>query len=420
MSTRSPFEKSSESSPVHVSNPHTFSPFQETGQCDCACALTGVDTFASPSSAISLFPRSAQSSISLPIPLSVWLHLTDRCTLRCAYCYLPHTPADMAPATGRAAMDAVFRSALSHHYEGVKFKYSGGEPLLRFPLLLDLHRYAQSCAKRAGIALDGVILSNGTLLTPEIVRQMQRSGLRLMVSLDGLGAYHDCQRAYAGGRGSFTEVARGIEMALAGGLVPDISITISGRNAPGLPDVVAWMLERELPFSFNFYRANLQPAQPGLQLDEQLVLEKVRAAYKVIERSLPQRSLSTALADHVNLAAPHLRACNVGQHYLVFDTLGRVSKCHMDMAHPLTNYDDPDPLATVRAAPTGLQNPPVDQKPDCQNCEWRYWCAGGCPLQAHFVYGSYRAKSPNCNLYKALLPELVRLESLRLQKFSGQ
>ena len=358
-----------------------------------------------------------------PSTLSAWLHITDRCNLRCDYCYLPHVRADMSLATGRAAIDATFRSALAHGYRAVKLKYAGGEPLLRFPLVVELHRYAQSLAQQHGLELDDVVLSNGTLLTGEMVETMQSVGLRLMISLDGLGSYHDNQRHFPDRRGSFDAVARAVDLALAGSLVPDISIsiTVSGRNAGGLADVVDWVLESDLPFSLNFYRENTcSAAHTDLRLEEDRIVEGMLAAYKVIESNLPRRSLLASLADRANLSAPHLHTCSVGQSYLVFDTEGRVAPCQMAMTQTLTDYNDPDPLATVRSNTIGLQNPKVDEKEECSECEWRYWCAGGCPLQAHRATGRYDVKSPNCNIYKALYPEVVRLEGMRLLKYAEE
>ncbi|HNF93684.1 MAG TPA: radical SAM protein, partial [Anaerolineales bacterium] len=52
-----------------------------------------------------------------------------------------------------------------------------------------------------------------------------------------------------------------------------------------------------------------------------------------------------------------------------------------------------------------------------KTCEWKHWCTGGCPLETHRVTGRYNVKSPNCNIYKALFPEALRLEGLRLWKY---
>ncbi len=352
--------------------------------------------------------------------LSAWLHLTDRCNLRCDYCYLPHVCADMSSTTGRAAIDATFRSALRNGYRVVKLKYGGGEPLLQFPLIIELQRYAQSLAGRYGFDLDGVVLSNGTLLNAEMVEMMQAANLRLMISLDGRGEFHDCQRHYGDGRGTFDAVACAIDLAISQGLVPDISITVSNRNIRGLPDVVAWVLERDLPFSLNFYRENDHSANlNGLRLEEESIIKGVLAAYRVIEANLPHRSLLASLGDRTNLAIPHRRPCSVGQNYMVFDTQGKVSKCQMQMGDLITDASVVDPLTLIRTAEGGIRNLAVDEKEECRECKWRYWCAGGCPLQAYRTTGRYDAKSPNCNIYRELFPEIVRLEGLRLLKYAA-
>jgi uncharacterized protein len=327
----------------------------------------------------------------------------------------------MPPDTGRAAIDAAFRSTLAHGYHTVKLKYAGGEPLLLFPRVVELHKYAQKLAQRSALGLDGVVLSNGTLLTPEMVETMQALNLRLMISLDGLGEFHNCQRHFADGRGSFESVARSIDLALSRGLVPEISVTVSGRNAAGLPELMSWILERDLPFSLNFYRENdLSASRADLQLEEERIIEGMLAAYEVIEDNLPHRSLLASLVDRANLATPHLRTCAVGQNYLVFDTQGRVAKCQMDMGTTITNCNDPDPLSTVRASSNGIRNLKADEKDECKECKWRYWCTGGCPLMAYRKTGRYEAKSPNCEIYKALFPEVIRLEGLRLLRYADE
>lgn len=361
------------------------------------------------------FPFTPQPLQEQPSALTAWLHITDRCNLRCAYCYLPHKRQDMSLATGQAAIDATIRSARQHGYHTIKLKYAGGEPLIRFETVLALHTYAQEQAAGHGLRVDGVVLSNGTLLTPERVSSLKQLGLRLMVSLDGLQNAHDSQRFYANGHGSFSDVARGIERALALGLIPDISITVTSRNAAALPELMDWILARDLPFSLNFYRENdFSQSFTDLQLAEQRIIAGMLATFDRIEANLPRRSLLASLIDRANLAAPHLRTCGVGHSYLVFNEQGLVSKCQMQMKTAVTTAHDPDPLHTIRLDTVGLQNPTVLEKESCRHCEWRYWCTGGCPLATYQATGRYDVKSPNCRIYKALFPEAVRLEGLRI------
>ncbi|MGC9395318.1 MAG: radical SAM protein [Anaerolineae bacterium] len=353
-----------------------------------------------------------------PYQLSAWLHVTDRCTLRCDYCYLPHLPNDMAIDTGFAAIEATFRSAVAHGYRVVKLKYAGGEPLLRLPQILAWQQHAAGLAVRHGLALDGIVLSNGTLLSAAYASAIRDAGLRLMLSLDSLGQTHNSQRAFPDGRDSSETVQRAIELALANGLIPDISITVSGRNANGLPDLIAWVLEHDLPFSLNLYREHgyTEPSS-DLQLETRAIIAALRAVYEVVDTYSPRRSLLGSLADRANLAVPHRYPCSAGRSYLVFKPDGEIAKCQMDQGHIVANCNTPDPLQAVQQSPVGLQNPSVDEKADCGTCMWRYRCAGGCPLQAWRASEAYTAKSPNCALYQALYPEVLRLEGRRLLRY---
>jgi uncharacterized protein len=204
-------------------------------------------------------------------------------------------------------------------------------------------------------------------------------------------------------------------MAIDEGVSPDLSITVSGRNAADLPGVVGWALARDLPFSLNFYRESDHSVdREGLQLEEERIVNGVLAAYRVIEGTLPRRSLLASLVDRANLSAPHTHTCSAGWSYLVFTPHGQVAKCQMDLDHPVTDCRAPDPLAAVRNSPAGLRNLPVDEKEGCRTCPWRYRCGGGCPLQAYRAKGRYDVPSPNCAIYRTLYPEVVRLEGLRL------
>lgn len=358
------------------------------------------------------------SFIERPNTLTAWLHVTDRCNLRCSYCYLPHHRVDMEPGTGRAAVDATFRSALQNGYQRVKIKYAGGEPLLRFPVLAEIHRYAQTMVDRTGIQLEGVVLSNGTLLTAQMVREMQTLNLHLMISLDELHDAHNHQRRFVDGRDSSASARSAIEQALLSGLKPDVSVTISARNVAELPSLLEWILERDLPFGLNFYRENdLSATQDDLQLEEDQIIAGMLTVYETIEANLPRRSLLGSLIDRANLSIPHVRTCGAGHSYLVFDHKGKVAKCQMAMHETITSSDDGDPLQSVRLSQRGVINLTVKEKQDCHACEWQNWCAGGCPLATYRTTGRYNAASPFCNIYKALFPAVIRLEGLRLLQY---
>lgn len=394
-----------EPTPVETlaSNPHARRLIEQ-------CAALGVlvsDTLAPP-------VASAETLVA-------WLHVTNACNLRCTYCYLNKTDEPMSSATGREAVDAIVRSARLHGYRALKLKYAGGEAALNFPLIEELHIYAQKQAAAYNLRLDEVVLSNGVGLARARLELVRDLGIRLMISLDGLAEVHDRQRVFANGRGSFRAVAHTIERALTIGLVPDISVTITGQTASGAANLVAWLLERDLPFSINFYRENdCSAGFAELQLDQQHILAGMRAALQVIEARLPLRSLLGSLVDRGNLNGPHTRPCGAGHDYMVIDQRGGIAKCQMEIERPVTSIAAPDPLGLIRADMIGVRNIPVQQKQGCRDCEWQLWCVGGCPVATFRATGRYDVQSPNCAIYKALYPDVVRLEGLRVLRYGAR
>ncbi|MCI0511628.1 SPASM domain-containing protein [candidate division KSB1 bacterium] len=349
--------------------------------------------------------------------LTVWLHLTERCNLHCTYCYLPPGAVDMSEATALTAMQTAFRTARTHGYSRIQFKYAGGEPLLQFKLIQRLHPFAQQLADQYQIALDTLLLTNGTLLSREMLAFLKAQSIRLVISYDELETTNPPQRPDVDGQPTAARVQRAIGLAQAQGVRPGIAITITARNVRQLPTFVAWLLKQNLPFSFNFYRRpDRCQATAALSLTEAMCSDLL-ATYETIAANLPDFCLLAALADRANFATPHLRTCGVGHSYLVIAPDGQIAKCQMQLARPITSVAAHDPLQEIRDDKTGIQNLTVTEKAACAGCRWKYWCSGGCPLAAFQSTGRYDAPTPDCKLNSRLYPEILRLEGLRLLKY---
>jgi len=350
-----------------------------------------------------------------PTTLNVWLHVTSACNLRCAYCYVPKSEETMSQEVGRQAIDTALRSAIRHGFRQVKIKYAGGEPTLYFDLVTQFQAYARAQADALGLELITVILSNGVALSNHMLETMLAQEIRLSISLDGLDGEHNAQRPRADGSGSASAVRDTIERVLMLGLCPDVTVTVTDRNIDTLPNVVAWLVEHNLHFNLNFYRENDNSAyHTDLRLQEERLIAALRKAFAAIEEHLPQRSPFGSLLDRVQFVTAHHYPCAAGRSYLVIDPSGRICQCQMTMHQPITDVWANDPLALVQSTRNGIHSPPVEKKEGCQDCQWRYWCAGGCPLQTYRAMGRYDARSPFCAVYRALFPDVVRLEGLRL------
>ena len=351
------------------------------------------------------------AALARPVKVSAWLHITDACNLRCPYCYVHKNPGHMSIAVGRRAVDRLVEAAQRHGYGGLKLKYAGGEPTLRFSTVEAIHDYALSRTADLGLELEEVILSNGVDVSGRMLDVMARERIELMVSLDGGPETHDWLRARPDGAGTYRAVTQTIERAQSRGLEPRISITLTALNLEGVPQAVAFALERGLPFNLNFYR-ECQGAGIGeagdLMPDPGRLVETMRDIFDLIAAHPAYPRPLTGILDRTRLDIPHDRPCSAGQDYLVVDSQGRVSACQMLLGQPWTTLDEEDPLAALRQRGRELFVSVVEL-PGCRDCQWRTICAGGCPLMRETtLHDRY------CGVYKAVLPELVRLEASRL------
>jgi uncharacterized protein len=241
-----------------------------------------------------------------------------------------------------------------------------------------------------------------------------------MISLDGIGDQHDIQRPFANGRPSFGFVRQTIDELIAAGVPPHLSVTVTGRNAAGVADVVRFALEQGLTFSINLFRDNdCASAFGDLRYEEDQIIRHLLEAFEVVEQMLPPWSVLGAILDRGQLIQPRQRSCGVGQDYVVIDQHGQVAKCHMEIERTLGDVFTSDPLRLVREDRTIL-NLLSDEKEGCRDCTWRYWCSGGCSVATFRATGRFDVKSPNCAIYKAIYPRALRLEALRLLRYGSR
>ena len=342
-------------------------------------------------------------------PLESWLYLTRACNLACAHCFVSKDVRRMDLETGLQAVDRLFALAKQHGHPGVKIKYAGGEPTMNWDMIPALHQRAQSQALATGVKLTEILLTNATLLNRARLQFIKDENFQLSISLDGFGAGHDRQRPVRNGNPTFERVFQSVLLALEMGIPPYLTITTTCLNLDDVPVLVAFALEHRLLLNLNFYRPH--SINDPLVPDNSESTRVLREALEVIESNLPDYNLMEALIDRSNFGASHQHVCGAGRNYLSIDTDGSDLPCHM-----LAGYNLPGIPLQMLESPRfdDFSNPPIDLRNGCNTCEWRYWCAGGCPIHTKTIMGTSNVSSPYCGVYKATYPELVRLQALQL------
>lgn len=201
-------------------------------------------------------------------PVVVW-NVTRQCNLKCVHCYAhaKNTSFDNELSTeqGKQLIDdlADFGSPV--------MLFSGGEPLVRKDLP-QLAAYAVEKGMRA------VISTNGTLITPEMARNLKEIGLSYVgISLDGMEEIND---RFRGVSGAFRSALEGIKNSQAAGIKVGLRFTVNKFNVNEIPKIFQLLEEMDIP-RVCFY--HLVYAGRGTKLvKEDLSHEGTRAAVDLI------------------------------------------------------------------------------------------------------------------------------------------
>jgi MoaA/NifB/PqqE/SkfB family radical SAM enzyme len=143
--------------------------------------------------------------------------VTNACNARCQFCSFPR----VAPAERLMAEPArLFQGLKILKARGIHYIcLTGGEPLL-YPALLP------TLARARDLAIQTILCTNGSLLTPAYIRDLRTAGLKTMIiSLDAPSARrHDAHRGVPGLTGHIREMVPELRRA---GLAPVASVTLS-------------------------------------------------------------------------------------------------------------------------------------------------------------------------------------------------
>jgi len=108
--------------------------------------------------------------------------LTEDCNFRCAYCLQARGTRRLEDAAAATAV-RFFRRFLGKE---AAVCFYGGEPLLAFPVLKDIVERLEEGRRPGAGKIRFAMTTNGSLLTPEILRFLEKRRFSLLLSFDGL------------------------------------------------------------------------------------------------------------------------------------------------------------------------------------------------------------------------------------------
>jgi uncharacterized protein len=156
------------------------------------------------------------------------------CNLDCSYCYYLAKD-ELYPASDFRMPPTVLERFTEQYIDGqdtpeVTFAWQGGEPTL---LGLDFFRSAvelQQRYKRPGQAINNAFQTNGTTLDAEWCAFLRDNNFLVGISIDGPRALHDLYRVDKGGGPSFDRVMAGVELLRAERVEFNVLTTVHAGN----------------------------------------------------------------------------------------------------------------------------------------------------------------------------------------------
>lgn len=176
--------------------------------------------------------------------------LTTECNLRCRYCYEAkqngETPSPNTPSLSRTDASEVVSFLVRVCPTVDSLMFFGGEPLLRFSLLQAIVRLVEAERRSGSLRVGSYgIITNGTLLTQDMVDFLSEYGFSVTVSCDGSQQIHDRWRVDRDGRGTWRQVRTAIDLLQRSGVQYGIEATLTpehieeGYTPSGLTDLFA-------------------------------------------------------------------------------------------------------------------------------------------------------------------------------------
>ena len=362
-----------------------------------------------------------------PVLKNLILQISHDCNLRCRYCSADFGRyggnfRSMSSRTAEKGVDFLFDQSSSHD---LAVTYFGGEPLLNLEAVLSSARHGKEQAAREGKDLSLHLVTNGVLLDPKTLFQLDELGFSLTVSMDGTKECHDQCRPFPDAKGSHRTISRALEIAADLPIGQRITVrgTFTRRSAAFFPNVRFLV---ESGFSKNIaYEPVFLPASHPLSLRRQ-DLPRVKQAYIELAQFYVEQwrqgepfclwDFDDAVPRLIH-ARPRQSRCGSGVTTLAVTAEEEIFACHMSTGMESARLGNlQQGLHPSLAAP--WQERYRKGRTGCADCWLSALCGGGCNTHALFYHKSLcRPYRLECELiahrYRLALWILSELPDLR-------
>lgn len=349
------------------------------------------------------------------------LHLTDYCNLKCKYCFIEGSlPADyqrndMSIEVMKASIDK-FADIVNEKVLPKKpsIVFYGGEPLANWQTIkFGLEYIRQKQHNGQLMKINKVIITNGTLLNQEMCEVLNEHNVHVGLSMDGPEEFHDRNRVYHDGTGTFKDVYKNFKLLKANNISLSIASVLAKSNVDYISEIMHWLLDDLGMKALGFNHESILPNIS--EYDEEYEKKFAKAIIKgqeIIQQheGVYERRMNHKINTFLNREILKSDCTGCGEQISI-STMGEIGICQGYMGSRKTfkgsvfddKYDvesDPVFIEWSKRSPLYMSQ--------CMECAALSVCGGGCPRNADFLHGSIWEKDTAfCHFAKLSLEWMI-------------
>lgn len=322
-------------------------------------------------------------------PKNAYIHITDRCNLKCNGCY----SADERYDKQELSLDDL--NKVIDNLKSIKLEniiISGGEPMIRKDLDKILEKIKNQLKPK-----NLIVITNGTIHDFNLLENMAKHLDILSVTLDTYSS--DC-RAFLREEKIFDRIMYFIKKAKELKINLSILPTINHQNIDYINEYTKLSKKLDTNISFSLFTVKPDEKNKEFVLNDD-DLKKIVDYYRVNEIEVLDAPLDNSLEGKCN--------CKTGEQIISVGTDGSLYPCHMLMEDEfkIGNLLKGDALNLLINNENKEYSITVDDINGCRNCEFKYLCGGGCRARAYLNTDKITSRDPFCPMYYDFFSEIM-------------
>ncbi len=305
------------------------------------------------------------------------------CNFGCPYCYENRRHGKMSVKVQDAIIEFIAET-VNQGATTLNITWYGGEPLLYFSIVEKMSEKIVEIAKANGCKLVMDMVTNGYLLTEEIVERLDELGIiKVQITLDGMQKNHDKRRHLLNGGATFDKIVANLKLFDDSPIAVLIRMNVDNENYKDFGKLKALVAE----LKNSNVKVYASPVE-DINKDKENSVSEFMSNEEFDEFTINATKGGDLSEDEFSVMDDRYCFCTAEtENCYVVDEKGNFYKCWDEVGrteYRCFNILDDETYNYFQIAKFVANDPFSDEK--CANCVFLPICFGGCQFQkAHLI-----------------------------------